>query len=140
MVVLFLVVSRILRLTTIEDLLERLLAWIPLLLLAAIIVIIAAAVGNWAANLIRPFAQEQGVPWLTVAVHIGIIVFGVLFALEIMNIEFAEDIVKIVVAAAAVALAIAFGVGGIDAGKKWWAKYGSPGSGDRNAPPPPPTV
>lgn len=142
MVALFLVVVRILRITTLEALLERLLAWIPLLLLAAIIVIVFAAGGNWAANLVRPFAEEQGVGWLGKLVHIGIIVFGVLFALELLNIQFAEDIVKIIVGAAAVAGAIAFGVGGIDAGKKWWARYWTPeavaGDAKSTAPPPPP--
>lgn len=126
MVALLLVVARILSVTAIEELLARLLAWLPLLLVAALIVLIAAAVANWAANLVRPFADEQGISWLTTVVHVGVIVFGVLFALDILNIDFAEDIVKIVIAAAAVAGAIAFGVGGIDAGKRWWAKYGTP--------------
>jgi hypothetical protein len=134
MVVLFLIVARILQLGAIESLLIRLLAWVPLLLLAAVIIIIAAAAGSWAANLVRPFAERQGVGWLPVAVHIGVIVFGVLFAMDVLNIDFAEDIVKIVIAAAAIAGAIAFGVGGIDAGKRWWARYGTPGGG------PPPTM
>ncbi|HEX6220722.1 MAG TPA: hypothetical protein VF115_06485, partial [Acidimicrobiia bacterium] len=144
MIGLLLVVARILQLITIEELLERLLAWVPLLLLAGAIVIVAAAAGNWAANLVRPFAEEQGVGWVTTVVHVGVIIFGVLFALELMRIEFAEDVVKIVVAAAAVAGAIAFGVGGIDAGKKWWARYGAPDSprgpsSGSPAPPPPPS-
>jgi hypothetical protein len=126
MIALLLVVARILQLTAIEELLLRLLAWVPLLLLAAVIIIVAAAAGNWAAGLVRPFAEEQGVGWLTTLVHVGIIVFGVLFAMDIVNIDFAENIVLIVVAAAAVAGAIAFGVGGIDAGKRWWSKYGHP--------------
>lgn len=135
MIALLLVVARILQLATIEDLLTRLLAWVPILLLAAVIIIVAAAAGNWAGNLVRPFADEQGVPWLRTVVHAGVIVFGVLFALEILNITFAEDIVKIVVAAIAVAGAIAFGVGGIDAGKRWWAKYGAPKGGGGGSPP-----
>lgn len=126
MVVLLLVVVRILQLGALETLLVRLLAWIPLLLLAAVIIIVAAAVGGWTANLVRPFADDKGVSWLATAVQVGVVVFGVLFALDVLNINFAEDIIKIVIAAAAVAGAIAFGVGGIDAGKKWWAKYGSP--------------
>lgn len=126
---LLLIVARILQLAAIEALLVRLLAWVPLLLIAAVIIIVFAAAGSWAANLVDPFADEQGVPWLTVVVHIGVILFGVLFAMEILNITFAEDIVKIFLAAAAIAGAIAFGVGGIDAGKKWWAKYGTPKGG-----------
>jgi hypothetical protein len=133
MVVLLLIVAQILQLVTIETLLVRLLAWIPLLLLAAAIIIISAAAGNWAANLVRPFASEQGLPWLTVVVHVGVVVFGFLFALDILNIDFAEDIIKIVITAAAIAGAIAFGVGGIDAGRRWWAKYGMPKGGPPTA-------
>jgi hypothetical protein len=133
MVVLVLIVAQILQLVAIEALLLRLLAWIPLLLLAAAIIIISAAAGNWAANLVRPFASERGLPWLTVVVHVGVVVFGILFALDILNIDFAEDIIKIVITAAAIAGAIAFGVGGIDAGKRWWAKYGMPKGGPPTA-------
>lgn len=133
MVGLWLVVARILNLVTIEALLERLLAWVPLLVLAAIIVIIAAAAAAWTADLVRPFAVNRHVPWLTWVIQISIIVFGVLFALDILNISFAEDVVKIVIAAGGVALAIAFGVGGIDAAKQWWAKYATPGISAREA-------
>ena len=135
MVALFLIVARILNLVTIEGLLERLLGWIPLLLLAAVIIIIAAAAGSWAAGLVRPFAEEQNVPWLTDVVHLGVIIFGVLFAMDIINIDFAEDVVKIVIGAATIALAIAFGVGGIDTAKKWWAKYASPKGSAPESPP-----
>lgn len=126
MVGLFMIAARILELATIEALLIRLLAWIPLLLLAATIVIIAAAAGSWAAGLVKPFADEQNVPWLTYVVHVGVILFGLLFAMDLLRVTFAEDVVKIVIASTTIALAIAFGVGGIDAAKKWWAKYGSP--------------
>ncbi len=131
MVGLVLVAVRILNLDSIEDLLERLLAWIPLLIVAAVTVIIAAAVANWTADLIRPFAVDRGVGWLALVAQVAIIIFGILFALELLNIGFAEDIVKLVVAAGGIALAIAFGVGGIDAAKEWWAKYGTPGASQR---------
>lgn len=131
LIVLALIVARVLRLDSIEDLLLRLLAWVPLLIVAAAIVIISAAVANWTADLVRPFAAARGVPWLTWLIWIGIVVFGLLFALDLLNVNFAEDVVKIVVAAVGIALAIAFGVGGIDAGKAWWAKYGTPGAVDR---------
>lgn len=126
-----LIAARILDLTTIEQLLERLLAWIPALVLAVIIVIIAAAAASWTADLVRPFAVDRGVGWLTWVVQIAVIVFGVVFALELLNIEFAGDLLRIVVAAFGISLAIAFGVGGIDTAKLWWAKYGSPGAADR---------
>jgi len=82
---------------------------------------------------VRPFANEQSVPWLTTLVHVGVVLFGVLFAMDILNIDFAEDIIKIVIAAAAIAGAIAFGVGGIDAGKRWWARHGMPKGGPPTA-------
>lgn len=126
LVALWLIVFNILGVEAIVDLLRRLLAWIPLVLIAAIVVIIASAVGNWVATLVRPYADQRDVAWLPGAVRILIVVFGVLTALDILEIRFAEDIVKIVTAAAGVALAIAFGVGGIDTAKKWWARYGSP--------------
>ena len=131
MVGLFLVASRILNLTSIELLLERLLAWIPILLLAVIIVIIAAAAANWTAELVEPFAAARRVGWLGWVVRLAVILFGVLFALDVLNIQFGEDIVKILVAAFGIALAVAFGVGGIDAAKLWWAKYGTPGAAGR---------
>ena len=126
-----LVAARILGMGTIEDLLERLLAWIPVLVLAVIVVIIAAAAASWTADLVRPFAADRGVGWLVWVVQVGIIVFGVLFAMELLNIEFAGDLVRLVVAAFGVALAIAFGVGGIDSAKLWWAKYGTPGAANK---------
>jgi hypothetical protein len=144
MVGLLLIVFRILQIVTIVALLERLLAWIPLLLLAAVIIIVAAAAANWLANLVRPFAEEQGVGWLATAVQVGTILFGLLFALELIRVEFAEDIVKILIFAIGAAFAIAFGIGGIDAAKKWWARYGSPSeliapAPTQPTPPPPPS-
>jgi len=125
-VVLWLIVVRILQIGTLVTLLERFLVWIPTVLLAAVVVVIAAAVGSWVAGLVRPFADSKGVGWLAPLTQVAVIIFGVLFALDLLEITFAEDITKILTAAVGIAFAIAFGVGGIDAGKKWWAKYLSP--------------
>jgi hypothetical protein len=125
-VVLWLIVFRVLEIGTLEDLLERFLAWIPVVLLAAVIVIVSAAVASWTAGLVRPFAESKDVGWLTWVVQIAIILFGVLFALDLLDITFAADITKIFAAALGVAFAISFGVGGIDTAKKWWAKYFTP--------------
>ena len=129
-VVLWLIVFRVLQVQTLEDLLERFLAWIPTVLLAVLIVVIAAALASWVAGLVKPFADSKGVGWLTVLVHVGVILFGVLFALDLLEVTFAEDITKILIGSGAVAFAIAFGVGGIDTAKKWWAKYLSPQGSD----------
>lgn len=125
-VVLWLMVVRVLQIQTLEDLLLRFLAWIPVVLLAAVIVVIAAAVASWTADLVRPFATSKDVPWLTWVVQILIVLFGALFAMDLLQINFAADITKILTAALGIAFAIAFGVGGIDTAKKWWAKYLAP--------------
>ena len=75
MVGLFLIVARILQVRPIESLLERLLAWIPLLLVAVIVVLIAAAVANRARNLVSPFADRQGVAWLGTVVYVAVLIF-----------------------------------------------------------------
>ena len=67
-----------------------------------------AAAGSWAAGLVKPFADEQNVGWLTWVVHVGVIVFGLLFAMEIVNVSFAGEIVTIIIGSATIALAIAF--------------------------------
>ena len=126
MVVLWLIIARVLDVPPIVDLLERLLAVLPLIAVAVVLVVLAAAVGSFVADLVRPFADDRNVAWLPTAVRVFILLFGVLAALDLLEIRFAEDIVKIVTAAAGVALAIAFGVGGIDTAKQWWAKYASP--------------
>ena len=126
MIALWLIVARILQIEPIVELLERLIAVLPLIFVAVALVIIAAAVASFVSDLIRPFADSKGVGWLPSAVKVVIILFGVLAALDLLDITFAEDLVKIVTAAVGVALAIAFGVGGIDAAKQWWAKYGTP--------------
>jgi hypothetical protein len=126
MLVLLLIVARILDVPEITSLLERLIAVLPLVIVAVILVIIASAVASYVADLVRPFAEQRNVSWLTTAVRIFILLFGVLAALNLLEITFAEDIVKIVTAAAGIALAIAFGVGGIDTAKKWWEKYATP--------------
>lgn len=126
LILLWMIVFQILRLFTIVELLQRLLAWIPVVFVAAAIVLVAAAVATWVSDLISPYARARGVEWLPGVVRAGVIVFGVLAALDVLDITFAEDLVKIVVAGAAVAFAVAFGVGGIDTAKQWWARYLKP--------------
>lgn len=126
MIALWLIVFNILQIETIVDLLERLLAWVPVVIVAAVVVLIAAAVANWAADLVRPYADQRDIPWLTTIVRVLIVIFGVLFAMDILNIQFAGDIAKILTAALGIAFAVAFGVGGIDTAKKWWERYLTP--------------
>jgi hypothetical protein len=132
MVVLWLIVVRVLKLETIEVLLLRVLAWIPIVILAGVVILIAAAVANWVANLVRPFAADKGIPWLTWVVKIAIILFGVLFAMDLLQVTFAEDLTKIITFALGAAFAISFGIGGIDTAKLWWRKYATPSAVESN--------
>lgn len=128
MVVLWLIVANILEIDPVVDLLERLIAVLPLIMVAVVLVIIAAAVGNFVADLARPYAEQRNVAWLPSAVRIVVLLFGVLAALDLLEIRFAEDLVKIATAGVGIAFAVAFGVGGIDTAKQWWARYLSPRS------------
>ncbi|MCP4305372.1 MAG: hypothetical protein GY926_27090 [bacterium] len=126
MLVLWLVVFRVLEIRPIEELLERLIAVLPLIVVAAALVVIAAAIANFVADLVQPFATRREVPWLATVTRVLILLAGVLAALDLLNIHFAEDIVKIFAAALGVAFAIAFGVGGIDTAKQYWGRYLAP--------------
>lgn len=126
MLLLWLVIFQILEIDPIVDLLQRLIAVLPLIFVAVALVLVAAAVANFTMDLVRPYAQERQIGWLPPLVRVVILVIGVLAALDLLEITFAEDIVKIVTAAVGIALAIAFGVGGIDTAKQWWARYGAP--------------
>lgn len=126
MLLLWLIIARIVQIEPIEELLQRLIAVLPLILVAIALVVIAAAVGSFVAELVQPFAEQKQVGWLPSVVKVVILLAGALAALDLLEITFAEDIVKIATAAVGVALAIAFGVGGIDTAKRWWARYLSP--------------
>ena len=126
MLVLWLIIFRILQIQPIEDLLERLIAVLPLIMVAAALVIIAAAIGSFVADWVEPYARQKNVSWLPMVVRIVILVAGALAALDLLEITFAEDIVKIVTAAIGVTFAVAFGIGGIDTAKRWWARHLAP--------------
>ncbi len=126
MVGLWLIAFRILELETIVGLLERLLAWVPIVIVASVVVLIATAIANWTASLVGPFAENRSIPWLATVVRVLIIIFGVLFAMDILDLQFASEIANILTAAVGIAFAVAFGVGGIDTAKQWWARYLAP--------------
>lgn len=122
MLLLWLIIFQILEIEPIVDLLERLIAVLPLIIVAVALVLIAAAVANFVSDLVQPYSTERGIGWLPTVVRVVIIVFGVLAALDLLEISFAENVVLIVIGAAGVALAVAFGIGGIDTAKEWWRK------------------
>ena len=87
----------------------------------------AATVGNFLGDLVQPWATNRNAPWVTLVARYSVIIFGALTALEVLRIGHASTrIFEFNVGAFAVALAIAFGVGGIETSRKLWGKYQSP--------------
>lgn len=115
-------------------LLDQLIEYLPLVVIAILIIFVAGAIANFAANFVRPFAESRGMPWLTTVVRVGILFLGIVAAFDTLN--FAPTVIEAVIdatlrflpAGIIVAGAIAFGVGGIDTAKQWWARYLTPKS------------
>lgn len=125
--VVLLLAATALEVQDIIDLLERLIAFLPVVFIAVVLVVIAAAIANFVADLIRPWAESRDMSWVVTATRLAIIIFAVLTALDLVGIgSVSEDVRRGVIAGVAVAFAVAFGVGGIDTAKKWWARYLSP--------------
>ncbi len=124
LLVVFLLAAEALGVQTLTDLLSGLISYLPLVIVAMVIVVIAAALGSFVADVVRPWANQQGVGWLAAAVRWGLIIFGVFAALNTLNV--AEDIVNTlfiaVLASAGVAFAVAFGVGGIKTAERYWQR------------------
>lgn len=112
---------------TIVSLLQRFLAVVPLILVAFIVVVLAAAVGKFVAGLVAPWSETNGLTWLPWLTRVGFILFGLVTALEMLEIGFfVNALTTAIFGGIGVAFAIAFGVGGIDTARRWWNKYLSP--------------
>lgn len=109
------------------DLLERLIGFLPVVAVAIILVVVAAAIATFVADLVGPWAETNNQNWVPTTVRWGIVIFGVLTAFDLVGIgDVSEDVRRAVLLGAGVAFAVAFGVGGIDTAKKWWEKLLSP--------------
>ena len=126
-IIVLLLAATALEVQSLVDLLERLIGFIPVVFVAILLVVIAAAIGSFLADLVRPWAETHNNTWVPTAVRWGVIVFALLTAFDLVGIgQVSEDVRRAVLLAVGVAFAVAFGVGGIDTAKKWWAKYLSP--------------
>lgn len=125
--VVLLVTSQTLGIDAVTNLLQALIAWLPRLLVALIILAVAGLVADFVANLVKPWAERKGYGWVDNAIRIGILIFGLLTALDYLGIgTITNTLFTVVSGAAGIVLAIAFGVGGIDTAKQWWQKYAAP--------------
>ena len=128
MIIFLQIATEVLGIDRLTVLLDTLIAYLPLVVVALLIVFVAGAVAGWAAGVVRPFAESRNMGWLSVVVRWAIIVIGALAALDTLN--FAPGVTENIQAtllqwlplSILVTGAIAFGIGGIDTAKKWWAK------------------
>ena len=124
LLVVFLLTAEALNVQYLSDILTGLIAYLPLVVVAIVIVIVASALGSFLAELSTPWSQERHIRWLPATARWMVIGFGVFAALNTLKI--AEDIVNTlfvaVVGTVGAILVIAFGVGGISAAKEWWSK------------------
>ena len=124
LLVVLLLAAQTLEIEHLSDLLSALIAYLPLVVVAIIIVIVAGALGAFLAEVATPWSRDHSIGWLPEVARWMVIGFGVLAALNTLNI--AEEIVNIlfiaVVSTVGVTLAIAFGIGGIPAARKWWSR------------------
>lgn len=111
--------ANLLGLTQISDLLNRIILWLPNLVVAVVILLVAPLIGRFVRGAIEVAAGEAGFSnagLLGRIAEIAIIVFAVLIAIN--QIGIAADLVNIlftgVVAALAIAFGLAFGLGGKD--------------------------
>jgi hypothetical protein len=103
----------------VSDVLRQLLLWLPNLAVAMVILVIAGVVANAVASMVRGAIAKAGIAKpnvMAAIVRVAVLAFGVLVALN--QIGVAQSLVNIlfmaVVGAAALAVGLAFGLGGRD--------------------------
>ena len=124
LLVVLLLAAQTLEVDHLSSLLSALISYLPLVVVAIIIVIVASAIGAFLAEVSTPWSRDHSIRWLPEVARWMVIGFGALAALNTLNI--AEEIVNTlfiaVVSTVGVSIAIAFGVGGIPVARKWWER------------------
>lgn len=122
------IAAEVLGIDQLTTMLNQLIAYLPLVLVALLVLFVAVAIANWAARVVRPFAESRGVGWVSTLVRVGIIVVGVLAVLDTLNFapsvtsKIENTLLQYLPLSVLVAATIAFGIGGIDTARQWWAK------------------
>lgn len=122
------IAAEVLGIDQLTTMLNQLIAYLPLVLVALLVLFVAVAIANWAARVVRPFAESRGVGWVSTLVRVGIIVVGVLAVLDTLNFapsvtsKIENTLLQYLPLSVLVAATIAFGIGGIDTARQWWAR------------------
>ncbi|NED93895.1 hypothetical protein G1H11_01030 [Phytoactinopolyspora alkaliphila] len=120
--------AEVLGIDQLTQLLTDLIAYLPLVAIALLVLFVAAAIANWAAGVVRPFAESRNMAWVSTAVRIGVLVIGFLAAFDTLNFapsvtdKVENTLLQYLPLSVLVAATIAFGVGGIKTAQQWWAK------------------
>lgn len=122
------IAAEVLQIDQLTSMLNRLIAYLPLVAIALLVLFIAAAIANWAAGVVRPFAESRNMTWVSTAVRVGVLVVGILAAFDTLNFapsvtsKVENTLLQYLPLAVLAAITIAFGVGGIKTAQEWWAK------------------
>lgn len=122
------IAAEVLQIDELTSMLNLLIAYLPLVAVALLVLFVAAAIANWAANVVRPFAESRNLGWVSTAVRVGVLVVGILAAFDTLNFapsvtsKVENTLLQYLPLAILAAGTIAFGVGGINTAREWWAK------------------
>lgn len=106
---------RILGLSQVGDFVDNIVGWLPNLVVAAGIFVVAVVVAEFAEKVIKAVVGKMNVGYVNLVgaiVRWSIWIFAALAILNQFNVDAAEGLIQIVVAGVVLALALAFGLGG----------------------------
>ncbi|MCM8759762.1 MAG: hypothetical protein NC906_08350 [Candidatus Omnitrophica bacterium] len=111
-----------------SQVIENLLSFIPKIIVGLILFVAALLVGNIVEGVVNTAAGNAGIQQARVlgkTAKVVIVVFGVVLALEEMGIggNFVTSVFNIILASAALAFALAFGLGAKDFVKSWLEQF-----------------
>lgn len=113
------IAAEVLGIEQLTNMLNQLIGYLPLVIIALLVLFIAVAIANWAARVVRPFAESRNMSWISTAIRVGILVIGALAVLDTLNFapsvtsKIENTLLQYLPLSVLVAATIAFGVGGI---------------------------
>ncbi|TDE07391.1 mechanosensitive ion channel family protein [Jiangella asiatica] len=122
------IAAEVLEIDELTSMLNLLIAYLPLVAVALLVLFVAAAIANWAAGVVRPFAESRNMGWVSTTVRVGVLVVGVLAAFDTLNFapsvtsKVENTLLQYLPLSILAAGTIAFGVGGIKTAQEWWRK------------------
>lgn len=105
----------------VEESLRVLARFLPQLIGAIIIVVLAVGFGRWFSRLVDPYAEARSFPWLPRLARWAFYVFGARGALSFVRFGDETNLLIVgVVLTVLIVIIVAWGVGGIAHARSWW--------------------